>query len=115
MAEAFSNHLANGRAKTISAGTIPSGSVNITVVEAMRQVGLDISHNRPRALTPEMIQKADRVINMGCMDSAACPARFVLSQDWGLPDRTTSLWYKFVKIRDELKQKVEALVNSMGI
>ena len=115
MAEAFFNQMAKGRAKGISAGTIPSKSVNTAVVAAMRRAGLDISHNKPKSLTPEMIQTADRIINMGCLDSAACPAGFVVAEDWGLADPHDKPFEEVVKIRDEIKQRVEALVNSMGL
>ena len=66
MAEAFFNRLAKGKAKALSAGTDPADAVDPTVVEVMREVGIDISGNRPKALTAEIAGQADRVITMGC-------------------------------------------------
>ena len=66
MAEAFFNHMAKGKAEALSAGTQPAKNVYPVVVEAMREVGIDISGNMPKALTLDMVEKADRVITMGC-------------------------------------------------
>ena len=66
MAEAFFNVMAKGKAKAISAGTKPSDSVNPVVIESMKEVGIDISNNKPKVLTMEMIQSADKMITMGC-------------------------------------------------
>ena len=74
MAEAFLNKLAVGQAMAISAGTEPAETVNQTVVEAMREVGIDISYQKPKGLTPEMIEQADKVITMGCGVEEVCPA-----------------------------------------
>ena len=66
MAEAFFNYLAAGRARAISAGTNPAKSVAPDVVLAMKEVGIDISGNKPKALTEDMLAQADRVVTMGC-------------------------------------------------
>jgi arsenate reductase len=66
MAEAFFDQMANGRAKSTSAGTQPARKVNPVVVEAMREVGIDIGRRKPKMLTFEMLEHADRVITMGC-------------------------------------------------
>src|SRR3989304_9581428 len=77
MAEAFFNQVAGGKAQAFSAGTQPSDRVNPVVVEAMKEVGIDISHNKPKKLTVDMVEAADRMITMGCGDDAAglWPAR----------------------------------------
>ena len=62
--------MANGKAQAISAGTQPADHVNPVVVEAMREAGIDISGNKPKMLTLEMVEKADRMITMGCGDEA---------------------------------------------
>ena len=56
------------------------------VTEAMREKGIDLSLNRPKLLTQGMVERADRVITMGCSIEEACPAVFVPSEDWGLED-----------------------------
>src|SRR3990172_6012458 len=88
MAEALFNRLAGGRAIALSAGTQPGDKVNPVVVEAMREVGIDISGSMPKALTPEMAEQADRIITMGCGADAeaVCPASFIETEDWALED-----------------------------
>ena len=88
MAEAFFNKLAKGRALAISAGTQPADSVNPAVVEAMKEVGIDISGNKPKALTVEMVEKASKMITMGCSAEAqgVCPASFIGTEEWALED-----------------------------
>ncbi len=66
MAEAFFNKLAKGKLRAFSAGTQPADKVNSVVVDTMREVGIDISEKKPKALTFEMMENADRVITMGC-------------------------------------------------
>ena len=90
MAEAFLRHLSQGDFEAQSAGTIPSGHVNPVVTEAMREKGIDLSLNRPKLLTQGMVERADRVITMGCSIEEACPAVFVPSEDWGLEDPKSS-------------------------
>ena len=65
MAEAFFNRYVAGRAQAFSAGTQPASHIDCTAVEAMREIGLDVSNHRPKVLTPEMLEKADKVITMG--------------------------------------------------
>lgn len=109
MAEAFFNRLAGGRARALSAGTKPADKVNPMVVEAMREAGIDISGNKPKALTMDMLEKADRVITMGCGAEAACPASFVETEDWQLEDPAGKRLPEVRKIRDEIKDRVTKL------
>jgi len=64
MAEAFFNQMAQGKALALSAGTRPGDKVNPTVVEAMREIGIDISGNKPKTMTLDMLSKADKMITM---------------------------------------------------
>ncbi len=68
----------------ISAGTEPAEEVNPTVLEVMRELRIDISHQKPKGLTLEMIEQADKVITMGCAVEEVCPGNFVETEDWGL-------------------------------
>jgi arsenate reductase len=86
MAEAFFNQLAKGRVRAVSAGTNPDTAVDPGAVEAMREMSIDISGNRPKALTLEMVEQADKVITMGCSVQGICPATFVETEDWELED-----------------------------
>ncbi|MDD5038792.1 MAG: arsenate reductase ArsC [Dehalococcoidales bacterium] len=115
MAEAFFNKLAGGKAQAISAGTQPGDRVNPVVVEAMREVGIDISGNKPKALTLEMVEKAGRMITMGCgaEAEAACPAGFIETEDWALEDPKGKSLEQVRKIRDEIGERVTKLLNEI--
>ena len=115
MAEAFFNQIAEGKAQAYSAGTQPADKVNPAVVEAMREVGIDISGNRPKALTMEMVEKADRMITMGCGAEvgAVCPASFIETEDWALEDPEGKSLEEVRKIRDEIEKRVIKLLNEL--
>jgi len=115
MAEAFFNQIAEGKAQAYSAGTQPADKVNPAVVEAMREVGIDISGNRLKALTMEMVEKADRMITMGCgaEAGAVCPASFIETEDWALEDPEGKSLEEVRKIRDEIEERVIKLLNEL--
>jgi len=115
MAESFFNKLASGKAQAISAGTQPADSVNPVVVEAMKEVGMDISGNKPRALTMDMVEKANRMITMGCgADAGAvCPASFIETEDWALDDPYNKSIEQVREIRDEIKKRVIVLIEEV--
>ncbi len=115
MAEAFFNHFAKGKAKAISAGTEPAPAVSRTAIEAMREVGIDISENKPKWLTPEMLDQASLVITMGCGAEAACPASWVETRDWDLEDPRDKPIEKVREIRDEIKTRVLELLRELEI
>jgi arsenate reductase (thioredoxin) len=81
----------------------------------MKEAGLDLSASRPRALTVEMIAKADRMITMGCGDDAGalCPASFIETEDWALEDPHGKPTEQVRKIRDEVKSRVTKLLEDM--
>jgi arsenate reductase len=110
MAEALFNQMAETRAVAISAGTKPASRVNPVVTEAMREIGMDISHKTPKLLTLEMLEKADRVITMGCDVEETCPASFVPTEDWELGDPEGKPLEEIREIRDEIKTRVEKLL-----
>jgi arsenate reductase len=115
MAEAFFNQLAKGKARAYSAGTQPADKVNPVVVEAIREVGIDISGKKPKALTMDMVEKADRMITMGCgaEAEAVCPASFIETEDWTLEDPRGKSLEQVRKIRDEIKKRVMKLLNEI--
>jgi arsenate reductase (thioredoxin) len=88
IAEAFFNAMAKGRAYAFSAGIQSGGKVNPTAVAAMREIGIDISGNKPKALTMEMVEKSNRMITMGCgaVTGGICPALYIKTEDWTLED-----------------------------
>ena len=113
MAEAFFNYLAKGKGEASSAGTKPSAEVNPTVVRAMQEVGLDISGKKPKLLTMEMLDAADRVFTMGCGVEETCPGTFVVSEDWQIEDPHGKPIETVRRIRVEVKARVEALIKAL--
>ena len=113
MAEALFSALADGRGEAQSAGTMPGGAPHPVVVEAMREAGIDVSGHRGHLLTDEMVRSADRVITMGCaVDDQACPAILYADvEDWGLPDPKDQPIERVREIRDEIRRRVEALLQ----
>ena len=108
MAEAFFNQSTKGKAIGISAGTQPGDEVNPIVVKAMREVGIDISRNKPKTMTLEILSKADKMITMGCGADARglCPASFIETEDWALEDPEGKSLEQVRIIRDEIKKRV---------
>jgi arsenate reductase (thioredoxin) len=116
MAEAFFNRLVHGRADALSAGTEPQGAPHPEVVEAMGEVGLDVSGHLGLLLNDQMVASADRVITMGCaVDEAACPAILYANvEDWGLPDPKGQPPERVREIRDEIQRRVASLARELG-
>jgi arsenate reductase len=113
MAEAFFNQLAKGKALAISAGTQPVAQVNSTVVAAMHEAGLEIGPQKPKALTLEMLESADRVITMGCGVEGVCPASFVTTEDWELDDPEGKSIEEVRQIRDQIKARVQVMLKEL--
>jgi arsenate reductase len=112
MAAGFMNALGAGRVEVLSAGSAPKDSINPVAVAAMLEVGIDISKNTPKVLTPEAVQESDVVITMGCGD--ACPfypgKRY---EDWSLDDPAGQT-IEFVRtVRDGIKKRVEQLLTEL--
>jgi arsenate reductase (thioredoxin) len=112
MAEAFFNQMAQGKAKAISAGSQPADKVNPTVVKVMQEVGIDISHNKPKLLTLEMMEGITLAITMGCEN--ACPYTTAETRDWALEDPKDKPIEEVRKIRDEIKDRVKSLIQEIG-
>lgn len=115
MAEAFFNKITHGKGQAFSAGTQPGDSVNPVVVEAMKEIGLDISTNKPKMLTFELVEKADKMITMGCGAEAGaiCPASFIETEDWALEDPEGKGLEQVRRIRDAIKDRVTKLTSEM--
>ncbi len=111
MDQAIFNQMAKGKAKSFSAGTQPADKVNPVVVEAMREVGIDISRRKPKMLTLEMLEDVDRVITMGCGIEGGCPASFVPTEDWQLEDPEGKPIEQVRRIRDEVQARVAGLIK----
>ena len=114
MAAALLRHHAAGRVRVRSAGSAPADAINPTVVEVMREIGLDLSHESPKPLTTEAVRAADVVVTMGCGD--ACPImpgkRYL---DWELPDPAGKPVDDVRVIRDEINHRVLALLAELTV
>lgn len=85
--------------------------MNPVVVEAMKEAGIDISRNKPKLLTIEMMEGIEKAIAMGCED--ACPVTKVKTEDWGLDDPKDKSIEQLRKIRDEIKNRVVTFIKEM--
>ena len=111
MAEGFFKKYAPDGFKTLSAGTKPGYQLNPIVVEAMKEVGLDISKQKSKELTDEMIRDSDNVVNMGCMDKNFCPTIWIPKViEWDLEDPKGKSIEKVREIRDEIEKRVKEIV-----
>jgi arsenate reductase (thioredoxin) len=112
MAAALLSHYAAGRVRVSSAGSEPASQLNPAVVDAMAEIGLDITREHPRPLTDGKIRAADVVITMGCGDT--CPVypgkRYL---DWDLPDPAGLTVGQVRPIRDAISERVRQLLTEL--
>jgi arsenate reductase (thioredoxin) len=111
MAEGFFTKYAPKGFTPLSAGTKPAYHINPVVVEAMKEVGIDISKQRSKELTDEMIRESDKVVNMGCMDKNFCPTIWLPKViEWNLEDPKGKSIEEVRQIRDEIEKRVKEIV-----
>ena len=112
MSEALFEGATRTRHEAASAGTTPAERVHPEVLEVMREIGIDLSDRVPRKLTPEMAERADVVVTMGCGDE--CPylpgTRYI---DWDLPDPQGQPIEEVRRTRDVIAERVAALVSEL--
>ncbi len=112
MAAAYAHHLSGGAVEVRSAGSAPADSINPAVREVMLEEGIDISGEKPKILTPDAVQASDVVVTMGCGDT--CPyypgKRY---EDWTLDDPAGQGVDAIRPIRDEIKARVQSLVDEL--
>ena len=112
MAEAFANKFGKDKFEVFSAGNKPAINVNPVVVEAMKEVGIDISNNKPKLLTAKMALDVDLIVTMGCNDQGICPGPFFKPTiDWKLEDPKGKPIALVREIRDEIEHKVKWLIE----
>ena len=116
MAEGFFKKYSPEGYQVVSAGTKPISEINPVAIEAMNEVGIDITNQKSKELTEEMIRTSDKIINMGCMDKEACPSLFLNNLlDWNIEDPKGKPIEKIRDIRDEIHRKVKELVAGIKI
>jgi protein-tyrosine-phosphatase len=112
MAAAFARQLGDGRVNVISAGSDPGDQLNPAVVQAMKEIGLDITTQTPKLLSDEDARLADVIVTMGCGD--ACPVylgkRYI---DWELIDPARKDIVVVRSIRDDIEQRVRDLIDEL--
>ena len=112
MAAAFLSHLSEGRIEVRSAGSAPANTVNPAAVEAMNELGIDMSAETPKILTTEAVKDSDVVITMGCGDT--CPIfpgkRY---EDWKLDDPAGQSVDAVRPIRDDIRTRIETLIAEL--
>jgi arsenate reductase (thioredoxin) len=112
MAAGWLEHLAAGRVEVRSAGSQPADEINPAAVEVMREAGIDITAGRPKVLSTDDVRASDVVITMGCGDT--CPVfpgkRY---EDWDLPDPAGQPVQMVRQVRDEIKERVQALLAEL--
>jgi arsenate reductase len=112
MSAALFEQAAAGRHHALSAGTTPAEHVHTEVVEVMRELGIDLADRTPQLLTHQLAEQADVVVTMGCGD--ACPyipgKRYI---DWQLPDPKNRPLEEVRATRDDIAQRVAALVDEL--
>ena len=114
MAEGFFRKIAPDAYQGISAGTKPVSEINPLAIKAMKEVDIDISDNKSKLVTNEMIEESDSVVNMGCMDKESCPALFVEEiDDWDVEDPKGKSIEDVRRIRDSIELKVKELVSNL--
>jgi len=114
MAEGFFNKYASDGYKAISAGTKPVSEINPVAIEAMKEVNIDISIQKSKDITEDMMRNSLKTVNMGCMDKESCPTLFLPNVlDWNLEDTRGKPIEKVREIRDEIDRRVKELVAKL--
>lgn len=114
MAEAFFNQMAGGRFRGVSAGTQPAERPHPEVVQAMKEVGIEIPSTPGVMLTQEMTDEAIKVVGMGCAVEEACPALRVPLEDWALDDPKGKSPEEVAAIRDSIELRVRNLLGKLA-
>jgi arsenate reductase (thioredoxin) len=114
IAEAFFRKYAVRDYLAISAGTRPAGEINPMAIQVMKEVGIDMSKQKSKVITEDMIMNATVIVNMGCIDKESCPILFIHNLiEWGIEDPKGKSIDKVREIRDDIEQRVKQLPASL--
>src|ERR687895_504299 len=115
MAEGFFNQkYAPKGYHAISAGTRPVSQINPLAVQVMNEIGVDISSQKSKIITEDMIRSSERSVNMGCIDKTECPMLFINNVvDWGIEDPKGKPVEKVREIRNEIERRVKEIAQSI--
>src|SRR5215216_6996238 len=114
MAEGFFRKYAPRGYVMLSAGTKPSGDINPLAIEVMKEIGIDISNQKSKEITEDMMRNSTKIVNMGCMDKSFCPTLFIPNViDWGIEDPKGKPIEKVREIRDDIDRRVRQLAAEL--
>jgi protein-tyrosine-phosphatase len=114
IAEGFFKKYAPKEYEAISAGTMPVSEINPFAVQVMSEVGIDISTQKSKEITEDMIRNSSKIVNMGCMDKQSCPTLFLQNLiDWNIEDPKDKPIEIVRQIRDEIEQRVKELLANI--
>lgn len=114
MAEGFFNKHPPQGYRAISAGTKPAGKINPLAVQAMKEIGIDITGQKSKIITDDMIRNSAKAVNMGCMDRTDCPLLFLNNPiDWVIDDPRGKSIEKVREIRDEIERRVKEFAKNL--
>jgi arsenate reductase (thioredoxin) len=115
MAEGFFIRYAPKGYRAASAGTRPAGEINPLAIQTMKEVGIDISRQKSKIITDDMIRDSVRAVNMGCMDQAECPMLFLNNPiDWAIEDPKGKSIERVRMIREEIERRVKELAENLS-
>jgi protein-tyrosine-phosphatase len=116
MADGFFTKYAPEGYEPVSAGTKPVSQINPLAIQVMNEIGIDISKQKSKDLTEDMIRNSDMIINMGCMDKNFCPTLFIPKViEWGIEDPKGKPIEKVREIRDEIERRVKELAADISV
>lgn len=116
MAEGFFWKYAPEGYGPLSAGTKPTSQINPLSIQVMNEIGIDVSKQRSKELTEDMMRNSDKIINMGCMDKNYCPTLFIPKViDWGIEDPKDKPIEKVREIRDEIERRIKELATDVSV
>ena len=116
MAEGFFKKYAPEGFEPSSERTKPISEINPVVIQVMNEIGIDISKQKPKDLSEDMMRNSDKIINMGCMDKNFCPTLFIPKViDWGIEDPKDKLIEQVREIRDEIERRIKELAADISV
>jgi protein-tyrosine-phosphatase len=116
MAEGFFKKYAPEGFVPASAGTKPISLINPLAIQVMNEIGIDISKQKPKDLSEDMMRNSDKIINMGCMDNNFCPTLFIPKViDWGIEDPKGKQIEQVREIRDEIERRIKELATDISV
>jgi arsenate reductase (thioredoxin) len=116
MAEGFFKKYAPEGFVPASAGTKPISQINPLAIQVMNEIGIDVSKQKPKDLSEDMMRNSDKIINMGCMDNNFCPTLFIPKViDWGIEDPKGKQIEQVREIRDEIERRIKELATDISV